>query len=219
MGEGFLSGGIWMWLILACQVFSLAIIAERIVTLYVRRRPNQLKKIQPLEKTIKSGNLDHLINQSQEIKTTDPIGQGALVGAQSALNFGGKEEIQLKMDEVLVETSHRLDKNTAFLGTIANVSYVAIPYNAKNAAGALVLANFLLSPEYQISITDPEVLGWKMAIDPTRLTTEEQTQLAAIEQGIATLPADVLSAAALPESSVAWVEAMQTGWEENVLKK
>jgi putative spermidine/putrescine transport system substrate-binding protein len=104
-------------------------------------------------------------------------------------------------------------------GTIANVSYVAIPYNAGNVAGALVLANFLLSPEYQISITDPNVLGWKMAIDPTRLTAEEQTQLTAIEQGIATLPADVLSAAALPESSVAWVDAMQTGWEENVLKK
>lgn len=104
-------------------------------------------------------------------------------------------------------------------GTIANVSYVAIPYNAANPAGALVLANFLLSPEYQISITDPEVLGWKMAIDPTRLTAEEQAQLAAIEQGVATLPADVLSAAALPESSVAWVEAMETGWEENVLKQ
>lgn len=103
-------------------------------------------------------------------------------------------------------------------GTIANVSYVAIPYNAENVAGALVLANFLLSPEYQISITDPEVLGWKMAIDPSRLTAEEQAQLAAIEQGAATLPADVLSAAALPESSVEWVEAMQTGWEENVLK-
>ncbi|MEZ4636649.1 MAG: ABC transporter substrate-binding protein [Caldilineaceae bacterium] len=103
-------------------------------------------------------------------------------------------------------------------GTIANVSYVAIPYNAANPAGALVLANFLLSPEYQIAITDPEVLGWKMAIDPTRLTADEQTQLAAIEQGIATLPADVLSAAALPESSVGWVDAMETGWEENVLK-
>ena len=103
-------------------------------------------------------------------------------------------------------------------GTIANVSYVAIPYNAENVAGALVLANFLLSPEYQISITDPEVLGWKMAIDPTRLTAEEQAQLAAIEQGVATLPADVLSAAALPESSVGWVDAMEAGWEENVLK-
>jgi biopolymer transport protein ExbB/TolQ len=122
LGVGFLAGGIWMWAILACQVFSFAIIAERIITLYLKRKPNQMTKVQPFEKTIKAGNLENLINQSRDIKSTDPIGQVALVGAQSALNFGGKEEIQLKMDEVLVETSQRLDKNTAFLGTIANVS-------------------------------------------------------------------------------------------------
>jgi biopolymer transport protein ExbB len=122
LGEGFLAGGVWMWAILACQIFSMAIIAERVVTLYLRRQPNQLKKVQPFEKTIKSGNLESLVDISKEIKSTDPIGQVALVGAQSAMSFGGKEEIQLKMDEVLVETSQRLDKNTAFLGTIANVS-------------------------------------------------------------------------------------------------
>lgn len=122
LGEGFIAGGIWMWAILACQIFSLAITAERVITLYIKRKPNQLKKVQPLEKTIKGGDLQTLLDQSKEIKSTDPIGQVALVGAQSALHFGGREEIQLKMDEVLVETSQRLDKNTGFLGTIANVS-------------------------------------------------------------------------------------------------
>lgn len=122
LGHGFIAGGIWMWAILACQIFSIAIIGERVVSLYLKRKPNQLKKVMPFEKTIKAGNLDSLIDQSKEIKSTDPIGQVALVGAQSAINFGGKEEIQLKMDEVLVETSQRLDRNTAFLGTIANVS-------------------------------------------------------------------------------------------------
>lgn len=122
LGEGFLAGGIWMWAILACQVFSFAIIAERIVTLYIRRRPDQVRRVQPLEKTIKSGDLNNLVDVSKEIKSTDPIGQVALVGAQSALSFGGKDEIQLKMDEVLVETNQRLEKNTAFLATIANVS-------------------------------------------------------------------------------------------------
>ncbi len=104
-------------------------------------------------------------------------------------------------------------------GTVANVSYVAIPYNANNPAGALVLANQLLSPTYQINITDPEVLGWKMAIDPTRLSGDEQSQLAGIEAGIATLPADILSAAALPEMGADWVDAIDQGWEENVLKR
>lgn len=122
LGEGFMAGGIWMWAILACQIFSFAIIAERIVSLYIRRKPDQLLRAQPLEKTIKSGDLQSLIKSEKNKKSTDPIDQVALVGAQSAMNFGGKEEIQLKMDEVLVETSHQLDKNTSFLGMIANVS-------------------------------------------------------------------------------------------------
>lgn len=122
LGEGFMAGGIWMWAILACQVFSFAIIAERIISLYIRRKPDQLQRVQPLEKTIKSGDLQSLVKNEKNKNSTDPIDQVALVGAQSAMNFGGKEEIQLKMDEVLVETSHQLDKNTSFLGMIANVS-------------------------------------------------------------------------------------------------
>lgn len=118
---GFMSGGMWMWVILICQIFSFAIIIERIYSLYIRRKPDQMQRVQSLEKVIKSGNLHSIVSNKNQ-SAQEPIDQVALVGAQSAMNFGGKEEIQLKMDEVLVETSQRLDKNTAFLGTIANVS-------------------------------------------------------------------------------------------------
>lgn len=104
-------------------------------------------------------------------------------------------------------------------GTMANVSYVAIPYNANNPAGALVLANYLLSPEYQILLTDPNELGWLVAIDPTRLSETEQAQLAAIERGIATLPPAELNSHALPEARASWVAPIEQGWEENVLRK
>ncbi len=105
-------------------------------------------------------------------------------------------------------------------GTVANVSYIAIPYNAANPAGAMVLANFLLSPDYQISMTDPEEgLGWMVAIDPSRLSDEQQAALASAERGVATLPPEVLRASALPESRASWVAPMQTGWEENVLQQ
>ncbi len=105
-------------------------------------------------------------------------------------------------------------------GTVANVSYIAIPYNAANPAGAMVLANFLLSPDYQISMTDPnEGLGWMVAIDPARLSDEQQTALENAERGVATLPPEVLRASALPESRASWVAPMQTGWEENVLQQ
>jgi len=103
-------------------------------------------------------------------------------------------------------------------GTMANVSYVAIPYNANNPAGALVLANHLLSPGYQILLTDPNELGWLVAVDPTRLSDEEQAELAAIERGIATLPPAELNSHALPEARASWVAPIEQGWEENVLK-
>ncbi len=44
-------------------------------------------------------------------------------------------------------------------GTIGNVHFLAIPFNAANKAGAMVLANFLLSPEAQAKKLDPAVWG------------------------------------------------------------
>jgi putative spermidine/putrescine transport system substrate-binding protein len=105
-------------------------------------------------------------------------------------------------------------------GSLANVSYVAIPFNASNPAGAMVLANLLISPEYQIALTDPTIsLGWMMAIDPTRLNAEQQAALAKSPRGAATLSADMLSAAALPESRAGWIDPIEKGWTENVLEK
>jgi putative thiamine transport system substrate-binding protein len=44
-------------------------------------------------------------------------------------------------------------------GTLGNTHFVAIPYNAAAKAGALVLANFLISPEAQVRKQDPVCLG------------------------------------------------------------
>ena len=104
-------------------------------------------------------------------------------------------------------------------GTVANISYVAIPYNASNPAGAMVLANYLLSPDYQVHITQPTPWGWMMAVNPTRLPTQQQTRLASLERGLATLPPAVLSGAALAEVSADWVKAIDDGWTTSVLEK
>ncbi|MCB0357675.1 MAG: MotA/TolQ/ExbB proton channel family protein, partial [Bdellovibrionales bacterium] len=42
-------------------------------------------------------------------------------GLQSALNLGGKEEIQGKMDEVLLAENSKMEQRTAFLPMLANV--------------------------------------------------------------------------------------------------
>ena len=45
-------------------------------------------------------------------------------------------------------------------GTIGNASFVAIPYNSGSSEGAIVVANFLMSPEAQARAQDPNILGY-----------------------------------------------------------
>jgi putative spermidine/putrescine transport system substrate-binding protein len=104
-------------------------------------------------------------------------------------------------------------------GTPANISYVAIPFNAPNPAGAMVLANYLLSPEYQAGMADFSSLGWGVAIDPSRLSADEQAQLAKIQHGGATLAPDVLRSHAQAEARASWVKPIDDGWKQNVLEK
>ncbi len=104
-------------------------------------------------------------------------------------------------------------------GTLANNNYVAIPFNASNPAGAMVVANYLISPEFQLLMANPEEWGWLMTIDPRRLPAEEQAILASYELGQATLSPAVLNANALPEPNADWVTAMELGWITNVLEQ
>ena len=55
-------------------------------------------------------------------------------------------------------------------GTLANKNYVTIPSNAANAAGAMVLANHILSTENQLIQADPERWGWMLPTDVTTWT-------------------------------------------------
>lgn len=103
-------------------------------------------------------------------------------------------------------------------GTLSNNNYVAIPFNAANPAGAMVLANLILSPELQLAMADPERWGWEIPTDPATWPAAAQQQLATFERGVATLAAEVLASHALPEPPAEWVTKMEAGWIENVLE-
>ena len=53
-------------------------------------------------------------------------------------------------------------------GTLGNTHFLAIPFNASAPAGAMVFADFLMSPEAQARKQDPAVWG-----DPTVLALDE----------------------------------------------
>ena len=103
-------------------------------------------------------------------------------------------------------------------GTIANTHFVAIPFNASDKEAAMVLANFLLSPEAQYQKADPAIWGDLPAIDPTRLDETWRKKFAELERGVATLSDEILQAHQLPEPPSEILIQLEQGWEEHVLK-
>ena len=104
-------------------------------------------------------------------------------------------------------------------GSIFNTHFTAIPFNAPNKAAAMVLANFLISPEAQLSKYKPGNWGDFPAVDLTRLTPAQKAKFKVVDLGKATLAPDVLGPVAVPEIPSAYLEALEQGWKENVLDK
>jgi len=97
-------------------------------------------------------------------------------------------------------------------GTLSNTHFVAIPYNAAAKAGALVTADFLLSPEAQARKQDPKVWGDPTVLAIAKLSADEKARFEALDLGIATLKPDELGPA-LDEPHPSWMERLETEWK------
>lgn len=118
--QAFSQGGIWMWAIFVAQTFSFAIIFERVWKLYMSRGTDNSKIVNFFESDIKAGRLDAAIDRSKSLPKDSPIARVVRAGAGAALEMGGREEIQAKMDEVLLNESSRLNKRTGLLAMLGN---------------------------------------------------------------------------------------------------
>lgn len=96
-------------------------------------------------------------------------------------------------------------------GTLANTHFVAIPYNAAAKAGALVAANFLLSPEAQARKQDPGVWGDPTVLAVDRLEDADRARFEALDLGVATLKPEELGPA-LPEPHPSWMSMVEEEW-------
>lgn len=97
-------------------------------------------------------------------------------------------------------------------GTLSNTHFVAIPYNAAAKAGALVLANFLISPEAQAHKQDPQVWGDPTVLNVGKLDAEDKAKFDALDLGIATLAPEDLGPA-LDEPHPTWMNRLETEWK------
>ena len=96
-------------------------------------------------------------------------------------------------------------------GTIGNSHFVSIPFNANAKAGALVLADFLLSPEAQARKQDPNVWGDPTVLNINSLSAEDKARFDALDLGVATLKPEEFGPA-LPEPHASWLARFEADW-------
>lgn len=96
-------------------------------------------------------------------------------------------------------------------GTLGNTHFVGIPYNANAKAGALALANFLLSPEAQVRKQDPKIWGDPTVLALGKLPEADRAAFAALDLGVATLAPDKLGPA-LAEPHPDWMTRIEAEW-------
>lgn len=96
-------------------------------------------------------------------------------------------------------------------GSLGNVSFVAIPYNAAHREGAQVVANFLLEPETQAKQQDINILGSFSVLDPDKLSPEDKAAFDALPSPPALPDLEALGPT-LPEPHPSWMTRLVEAW-------
>lgn len=135
------------------------------------------------------------------------MGDGAL---SLAFTFTPSEPAAGVLDHQLPPTtrSYVLDG-----GTLGNVHFVAIPFNAQHKAGALTVANFLLSPEAQARKQDLSLWGDATVLDMARLSPEQREAFARDGRAAESLPPPSLGET-LREPHPSWIEPLERAWRQ-----
>ena len=102
-------------------------------------------------------------------------------------------------------------------GTIGNTSFVAIPYNAANREGAMVVADFLLDPATQAHAQDFRQMGNFTVLDMAKLSPAERKRFADLPRTPA-LPTNAELGATLLEPHPSWMTRIASEWEKRYTK-
>lgn len=96
-------------------------------------------------------------------------------------------------------------------GMIANSHFVAIPANASSPEAAMVVANFLMSPQAQLAKQDPAVWGDFTVLNMNALDEATRAAFATLDLGPATLSPQALGPA-ISEPHESWLRAIEEMW-------
>ena len=189
-------GGFWMWPILGFQLASIAIIIERSIALFGKRKIDQMALVSSYEDNVRRGEFEAVMHKAELMKASSPVARAIAAGATAARNCGGKEEIQGKMDEVLLHENALLDKRVGFLAMLGNVatltgllgtitgmikSFAAVA-NANPAEKASLLAagiaEAMNATAFGLIVAIPALLGFAILQNRANVIAEDMNQAA-----------------------------------------
>jgi len=154
----------------------------------------------------------HLWRQGRDFPKSGPaqvqmLNDGVL---DMALSFYPSQASNLIQEGRLPESARTFVFDS---GMIGNTHFVAIPYNAAHKAGAMVVANFLMSPEAQAHKARPDVWGDQTVLDVDELPPEPRRLFQDIERGKATLAPGELGPTLL-EPHPSWMTRIEQAWQK-----
>ncbi len=104
-------------------------------------------------------------------------------------------------------------------GTIANAHFLGIPAGAPNPWGAMVVADFLLSPAAQFEKLRPEVWADGSVLAPGRLGPAWRARFDSLARVANALPADSLARYARPEVDPRYGERLAADWRVRIRER
>ena len=98
-------------------------------------------------------------------------------------------------------------------GSLANVHFLAIPYNAAHSKSALTVVNFLLSPKAQAKKQQLEVWGDATVLDMSMLTEQQKAGFNTQQTHPSALPTDT-AVPLFAEPHASWTDKLREAWFE-----
>ena len=96
-------------------------------------------------------------------------------------------------------------------GTLANVHFLAIPYNSSNKAASRAFVDFLISPKAQIKKQNKDFWGDPSVISINKLSQKWRNKFSTLPRGVATLTNKDLKVK-LEEPHPSWVKIIEDKW-------
>jgi len=116
------NGALFMWALLALQIVSIAIIAERVIRLYFKESINPVKFVQSISQDIRQGDLQKAQKKALSLVESESVARITESALSASINMGSREEIQTRLQEGIFNETTQLEKRIGFLAVFANLA-------------------------------------------------------------------------------------------------